>query len=62
MEITTVENVLDNIIVSYGQKVTKNELTQTTFAKVVEQIKSDAWKTLTEQLQQMTEKEKQQGA
>ncbi len=56
----TMENVLDKIIVSYGQKVTKNELTQTTFAKVVEQIRSDTWKTLTEQLQQVTEKEKQQ--
>ncbi len=60
MEITIVENVLDKIIVSYGQRVTKNELTLTTFAKVVEQIRSDSWKTLTEQLQQITEKEKQQ--
>lgn len=60
MEITTMATILDKIVVSTGTKVTNNKLSQSTFDKVVNEIRSDKWKSLTEQLQKISIKDDQQ--
>ncbi len=52
--------ILDKIVVSTGTKVTNNKLSQSTFDKVVNEIRSDTWKNLTEQLQKISIKDDQQ--
>jgi len=61
MEIITMTKELDKITASYGRKVTSNELTQTTFNKVVDTIRNDQQiKELTTKLQQLSSKKEQQ--
>lgn len=51
---------INEIRISYGEKVTNNKLKQITFSKVVEQIRSNKWEDKVKQLQQLSDKKQKQ--